>query len=125
MKKFLFSLMVIFCIAALSVTGCSKKADTTKSIEQIQTEVQNMPIGDLQKTAETYAREIQGKQGDVEKVLAKVKELSPTQLLGDEGAKIKSQASKLQAELGELTQRYQIYAQKFQEKGWDPAQIKI
>ena len=125
MKKVLISIMIVCTVAALGLTGCGKKADTSKPIDQIQKEVQNMPLNELQKNAEAYAQEIQKKQGGVEKILGQVKQLSPTELLGTKGAKIKSDASKIQAELGELTQRYQIYAQKFQEKGGDPAQIKI
>ena len=125
MRKILFSVMALSCVIALGLTGCSKKADTGKPIEQIQKEVQNMQLSDLQQNAQAYAREIQGKQTEVTKVIEKIKTLTPTEVLGAKASEIKSEASAIQSKISELTKRYEIYAQKYQEKGGDLSQIKI
>lgn len=124
MKKWM---SVFFCgmLAVAFVSGCAKKADTNKPVEQIKAEVEKMSISDLESNAKAYANEIIAKKSEIEKVADKVKALSPTELFGDKAKSLKDQMSQIGNDVSALTERYQIYAQKFQQSGGDVSKIKI
>jgi hypothetical protein len=122
--KSMSSLAVVLA-ASILVFGCGKKADTNKPIAQIQQEVQKMSTGDLQATAQAYVKEIKAKKGDVGKVSEQLKSLSPKELFSDKAKKIRDQAAALSKDISSLTQRYDIYAKKFAEKGGDLTKIKL
>lgn len=123
MNKFFSSLMVLFLAAA--VVGCGKKADTSKPIDQIQQEVQAMSKADLESNAKAYVNEITAKKSELEKIGAELKTLSPTEIFGEKAKGIKDKLSSVQSEMSALTQRYEIYAKKYQEVGGDLSTIKI
>lgn len=124
MKKWM---SVFFCgvLAIAFVSGCAKKADTNKPVEQIKAEVEKMSVSDLESNAKAYANEIIAKKSEIEKVADKVKSLSPTELFGDKAKSLKDQMSQIGNDVSALTERYQIYAQKFQQAGGDVSKIKI
>jgi len=125
MKRMIYLLIVFSLVIGVGLTGCSKKTDINKPVTDIEGEVQNMNLSQLQSNAQAYAKEIQSKQGDVEQVLSKVKELSPKDLLSDAAKNLKQEASQIKSDISALTQRYNIYAKKFKELGGDVAQISI
>lgn len=124
MNKVFASFMVLFLAAAV-LQGCGKKADTSKPIEQIQQEVQSMSKADLESSAKAYVNEITAKKSELEKIGAQLKSLSPTEIFGEKAKGIKDQLSGIQSEMSALTQRYEIYAKKYQEVGGDLSTIKI
>ena len=123
MNKVFSSVMVLFLAA--TVLGCGKKADTRKPIEQIQQEVQSMTKSDLESNAKAYVNEITARKSELEKIGAQLKTLSPTEIFGDKAKGIKDELAKVQDNLSALTQRYEIYAKKYQEAGGDLSAIKI
>jgi uncharacterized coiled-coil DUF342 family protein len=123
MNKLFSSLMVLFVAAA--IVGCGKKADTSKPIDQIQQEVQTMSKSDLESNAKAYVNEISAKKSELEKISSQLKTLSPTEIFGEKAKGIKDQLSSVQSEVSALTQRYEIYAKKYQEVGGDLNAIKI
>ena len=123
--KIKLSSVLCFALMLGLLSGCGKKADTSKSVDQIKSETQTMSVNDLQSNAEAYAKEITLKKSEVEKIANQMKSLSPQELFGDKSKGFKDQLSKIQNDLSALTDRYQIYAQKFQEKGGDISKIKI
>jgi archaellum component FlaC len=120
----------LFPLAVLVLTlavfqGCAKKADPNKPIDQIQQEVQAMSKSDLEGNAKAYVNEITARKSELDKIGDQLKSLSPTEIFGDKAKGIKDQLSKVQTELSALTQRYEIYAKKYQEVGGDLSAIKI
>ncbi len=123
MKKY-FAFVLTILLAA-SVTGCGKKADSKKPIEQVRAEAEKMSVGDLEATARAYANEIAAKKGEVEKIQSQLKGLSIKDMLGEKARGIKDQASAVGQEISALTERYEVYAQKFQAAGGDISKVKI
>lgn len=116
---------VILMIAVSAATGCGKKADAHKPVQQVRAEAEKMSVSDLQKTARAYAEAVRAKKSELAKVTEDLKKLSPKDLLSEKSKTIKDKASALGDEIGELTGRYEIYARKFTEKGGDVTKIKI
>lgn len=117
--------ILVFCLAASFAAGCSKKADTQKPLGEIRKEIEGMSLNQLQGQAEAYAREIAGKRGELEKIQAQLTSLSPQELFGDKAKGIKDQMSRVASDTQALTDRYNIYAGKFQELGGDSSKIQI
>lgn len=124
MKKLAMSLMVLL-IAGAALQGCGKKADTQKPVDQIQQEVQSMSKADLESNAKAYVNEISSRKSELDKIASQLKSLSPTEMFGEKAKGIKDELSKVQSDLSALTQRYEIYAKKYQEVGGDVSAIKI
>lgn len=115
-------------IAVLSVStlyGCGKKADTQKPIEEVRAEAEKMSVGDLEAAAKAYANEIASKKSEAEKISNQLKGLSLQDMMGEKGKSIKDQAAALGNQVSALTERYQVYAQKYQAAGGDMAKIQI
>lgn len=117
--------LFFFTVAAMFLAGCGKKADTTKPVEQIKSEVQNMTVNDLEANAKAYAREIAAKRVVVEKIAQEIKAFSVKDLMGEKANVIKEKISKIDAEVSALTERYQVYFDKYREKGGDISRIQI
>lgn len=118
-------LLAIFLLGVFVLQGCGKKADANKPVDQIQKEVQSMSKADLEKEAKAYVDAIMAKKADAEKVAEKIKSLSPTEMFSDKAKSIKTELSEVQSQLSALTERYQIYARKYQEVGGDMSAIKL
>lgn len=121
------NVIAVFALAilVLGLNACAKKADENKSIDQIKTEVQAMSINDLQANAEAYAKAIAAQKGEVEKITAKLKDLSPAEIFSEKAKSIKSELSALQGKFDALSDRYSIYAEKYKEMGGDIAKISV
>lgn len=117
--------MVLVAVAFVSFAGCGKKADANKPLDQIQKEVETMSANDLQAYAQSYVKEINNQKKELGKVGEQVKSLSPKELFSDKAREIKDQLGKIEANVSNLTQRYQVYADKFREKGGDLNKIQI
>ncbi len=115
----------LLAIAVFSMVGCGKKADTNKPIEEVRAEAEKMTVGDLESTAKSYAKEIEGKKSEVEKIKTQLSTLSPQELFGEKAKNIKDEAAKLGSQLSALSERYQIYAEKYQALGGDLSKIKV
>lgn len=123
--KVMLKLWILIPLLALVVTGCGKKADSKKPLEEIQKEVKTMSVKDLEAYSKAYAKELQSAQTDLEKIKSKLSELSPKDLFSDKAKGIKDQISAAGTEVSELTKRYQIYLKEFQAKGGDVSKVKI
>ncbi len=93
--------------------------DLQKPIAEIQTAVQNMSVDTLKAAALKYTETIVSKQADAEALLAKVKGLSISDALGEEGKTLKNDLQSLQTTVSELKDRYQVYYNALKEKGAD------
>lgn len=123
--KMNFRMLLMGLAVVAFVYGCGKKADTNKPVEQIKQEVQAMSLSDLESNAKAYAKEVEAKKPELEKIAAEMKTLSPTEIFSDKAKEIKSRLSSVQGEISALMERYQVYAQKYQETGGDVSKIKV
>ena len=108
-----------------TATGCAKKADTSKPLDQIKSEAQTMSVKDLQSYAQLYAKAIMNQKEQLSKVADQIKTLTPAEIIGTKAQDIKKQLSRIETQVGSLNERYQIYAEKFKEKGGDLATVKM
>ena len=89
------------------VTGCggsgtsSTSADSSKPIEQIKSEVKSMSLSKLESNAKVYASSITSQKSEILKVMARLKELKPTELLGAKAKGIKSEISEIKTEISD------------------------
>ena len=125
MKKLSHVFLMFTFMACLFAYGCAKKADSAKPIDQVQAEVQKMSVSDLQSSAKAYADAIMSKRSDLEKIEQQLKSINPTEIFSEKAKGIKDQLQTISSEVSALTERYNIYAQKFQSMGGDVSKIKI
>lgn len=118
------NILTALIIAAVAF-GCAKKADTSKTIEQIQQEVQNMNLSQLESTAKAYVSEIKGKQGELDKVKQELSTLSAKDLFSEKAGQIKDKVSAIGNDISALTQRYEVYVNKYRELGGDLSKVQI
>ena len=112
-------------ILAASIAGCSKRVDANKPLDQVQAEVQNMNLKQLESNARAYAKEITSKNSEVQKATQQIKTINPTEIFSEKAKGLKDQISKLGSEVSALSQRYEVYAKKFQELGGNLENIKV
>ncbi len=93
--------------------------DLQTPVAQLQAAAQAMSVDALKTKALQYKEAIVGKQADVETLLAKVKGLSISDALGEEGKTVKNDLQSLQTTVSELKDRYQVYYNALKEKGAD------
>lgn len=123
MKK--WSLFLVLPVAAMLVAGCGSKPDSSKPIDQVRQEAEKMNLSQLEKTAQSYAKEIQKQAAGMEQVQNKLKDLKPTELFSDKAKNIKDEASKIGGQVSALTERYNVYVEQFQKAGGDLSKVKI
>lgn len=119
------NVMWLLPLALVVVMGCGKKADTNKPMEEVRAEAQTMSAKELESSAKAYASEINRLKPEMEKIQAKLKDLAPTELLGDKAKGIKEEISKVSSRLSALTQRYDVYAEQYKKVGGDLSAIQI
>ena len=111
-----YSLLVAGLIVAV---GCGKKADENKPISEVKAEAEKMNTDELRTTAMAYKKAIEAKEGDVEKLAAKLKDIPVTEMLGEKAKSLKADMDELQQSVSALQERFQIYYDKLKEKGGD------
>jgi peptidoglycan hydrolase CwlO-like protein len=78
MKKCMTLAMV--ALFGCFIAGCGgggSSANETKPMDQVQAEAKTMDTAKLQATVDTYKAQIASKQGELDKLAAKIKELQP------------------------------------------------
>lgn len=118
----------LYCVLALCffvLFGCGKKADESKPISEVKAEAEKMDAGQLRSMAMQYKDAIMAKQGDVEEITAKLKEIKVTEMLGDEAKGLKSEIDTLSKSLSALNDRFQVYYDKLKEKDGDLSDLEM
>jgi hypothetical protein len=132
------TLSCLIAASGLALVGCAKKvdkappakttptgagapvtADAEKPIAEVQAQAQTMSVADLRSTAVQYQQAISAQQVDLQKVLAQVKEIPITGVLGEKAKALKTEAQKIESTVKALTDRFQVYYSKLKEKGGD------
>ena len=110
-------IIIVCCLLVLSslvLSGCGKKA-----------EAETMDVEKLKSMAIVYKDAITAKKGDIEKVMAQLKEVPITKMMGEEAKSLKADIDSLSKSISAFKERYQIYYNKLKEKGGDVSGLKI
>lgn len=118
-------LCILLAGCLLGLAGCGKKADTKKSIADIQAEASKMNAEQLRAKAMEYKDAIVAKKAELEKVTAKLKEIPITQQMGTEAKALHTDIANLSKAMADLTERFQVYYNKLQEAGGDTSGLEI
>ena len=131
---------ILSCLLVISlcmIVGCSKegdeqtpggtgeaetqaaRVDVEKPVSEIQAEAGTMTVDNLKATAMKYKEAILAKQGEIEKMAAKVKEIPIAEVLGEEAKTLKTDLANLETALTALKDRFQVYYDTLKEKGGD------
>lgn len=110
---------------AAPAQAVSVDADVQKPIGEVQTQVQNMTVESLRATAVAYKDAILAKQADVDKLVAKVKEIPLTEALGEEAKSLKGDLANLETSVKALKDRFQVYYDTLKQKGGDVSGLAI
>lgn len=112
-------------IFALSISGCGKKADENKPVSEAQAEAAKMNVEQLKQMATTYKTALASKQAEVDKLVAKLKEIPVTQMLGEQSKKLKDDIDNLTKSTSALKERFGIYYNALKEKGGNLAGLEV
>lgn len=115
MKKIIWMFTGVVVAAAL-FTGCGNNVDENKTPEQIRAEITNWDSSKLQKAVDDYTKAIAAKTEELNAALAKVKDLSAQDLLGDKGRQLKADADEIEKSLEKLKENMEVYAESLKEK---------
>ena len=107
---------LVLCLALISLVGCGSGADENKPISEVRAEAQGMDASGLQKKVDAYMAAIEAKKPELEKLQAKVSEISLTEILGDEAKALKADVERVQDSIDALKQRMEIYADELKKK---------
>jgi len=94
-------------------------ADVQKPVNEVQTQAQGMSVDSLKATVLAYKNAIATKQGEVEKLVAKIKEIPLTEALGEQAKTLKGDLANLETSVKALKDRFQVYYDALKQKGGD------
>lgn len=126
MKK--LKTITLYCMVALlavSLLGCGGKADEDITIADAKAEAEKMSVEKLKATAMDYKDAIVAKKADVEKLMAKIKDIPPMEALGGEAKGLKTDIDALNKSVSNLKARFQVYYDKLKEKGGDTSGLQL
>ncbi len=130
-KLMLLAILLVLCVFV--IIGCKDSAtevssDKGKTIEQIKTQASKMDVKQLMAKAVQYKDLISEKTAQVgdlqEKIAAKVKTLSPAQLMGGDMKDLRDQASELGKTLKNLSTKFKVYYDLLVAKKADVSKLK-
>jgi uncharacterized coiled-coil DUF342 family protein len=116
-------LLLAGCV--LGLAGCKKGADENKPMDQVQAEAAKMNVEQLRAKAMEYKNAIVAKNAEIEKVLAKMKEIPVTEQLGAEAKALKTDIESLNKSMAALTERFQVYYNKLKEMGGNVSGLEL
>ena len=113
---------ITICLSALLIAvfvGCGKKADETKPISEVKAEAETMDVAKLKAMAEKYKEALMAKEGEVTKVMSKLKEIPLAEKIGQESEDLRAEIDGLAKSVSALKERFEVYYNKLKEKGGD------
>ena len=119
---------VLCCLIALclfAILGCGKKADENKPISEVKAEAEKLDTDGLRAMAMVYQKAIAAKNGEVEKLSAKLKDIPVTEMLGSEAKELKTDIDDLNKSISALKERFEVYYQKLKEQGGDLSGLQV
>lgn len=140
-KRNVASCLLVFSLFV--AVGCSKKADEgtppstpgaqtqavtvniEKPIPEVQAEAETLSVDSLKAAALKYKEAVLAKQGEIEKLLAKIKEIPITEALGQEAKTLKTDLQSLETSVNALKDRFQVYYNTLKSKGGDVSGLAL
>jgi uncharacterized lipoprotein YehR (DUF1307 family) len=119
------TLSCIVALLAVSLAGCGKKADENKPMDQVKAEADKMDVSQLKAMATKYKDAIVAKQDDVKKLMAKLKEVPVTEMMGKEASGLKADIDSLNKSIGNLKARFEVYYDKLKAKGGNTSGLNL
>ena len=123
MRKTSFYCMLVMCCFML--VGCGKKADESKPVSEVKAEAEKMSVEQLRATAMKYKEAILAKGDEVDKIVAELKKIPVTKMLGEEAKQLKAEIDNLNKSVTLLKERFQIYYNKLKEKNGDLSGLEL
>ncbi len=122
-KTIAFYYVLVLC--SIILLGCGKKADENKPISEVKAEADQMSVEKLRSMAMEYKKAILAKQGEVEKIMGKLKDIPIAEKLGSEAKGLSAEIEALNKSVSTLKERFQVYYQKLTEKGGDTSGLEL
>jgi Skp family chaperone for outer membrane proteins len=99
------------------LTGCGgSKIDENKPIDQVAADAAKMGQAELQKMVDQYQGVIADKSKEVEALMAKVKEIPMTELMGDKAKALKGDLGEVKDSISKLKDHMEVYAKELAAK---------
>jgi len=118
-KKEYAAFLLVLSAVIMLFAGCSKKADESKPLSEVEAEAEKMSVDKLKSMAMEYKDAISAKKEEIEKVTGELKNIPIAEMLGDEAKELKTEIENLTKSVSNLNERFQVYYQKLKEKGGD------
>jgi outer membrane lipoprotein-sorting protein len=122
-KNTTFLFLLLLC--PLVLLGCSQKSSENKSIDEVKAEAEKMDANQLRSMAMEYKEAIEAKKGEVEKLLAKFKNIPPAEMMDTKAKEITDEINKINRSITALNEKFMIYYNKLKEKGGDTSDLEI
>jgi Skp family chaperone for outer membrane proteins len=116
MKKVYGLLAGLMIVAMLTGCGGSSTIDENKPVSQIAADASKMGQAELQTMVTKYEAAIAGKGKEVEALMAKVKEIPLTEMMGDKAKTLKDDISKVKTSIDKLKDQMAAYAKELASK---------
>ena len=107
----------ILPVLAIVLVGCGEsEPDAGKSPEQVKQDAGGMDKSALEKKVEEYKGLIAEQQGKLEEIQKQIKELAPTEMMGEKANELKQQLEKVNSYISELQTKLQSYLDELASK---------
>jgi len=116
MKKVYGLLAGLMIVAMLTGCGGSSSIDENKPISQVAADASKMGQAELQTMVTKYEAAISEKGKEVEALMAKVKEIPITEMMGDKAKTLKDDVSKVKTSIDKLKDQMAAYAKELAAK---------
>ncbi len=112
--------------ALLALVGCGQSsADETKPLPEVKAEAAKMDVSALRDMAMSYKNALTAKQGEIEAVQAKIKEIPMQEMLGEEAKKLKAEVDAISKSVKALKERFEVYYNKLKDMDGDLSGLKL
>lgn len=122
-KNTTFFFLLLLC--PLVLFGCNQKADENESINKVKAEAEKMDANQLRSMAMKYKDALEAQKGEVEKLLAKLKNIPPAEMTDTKAKEITKEINKINQSMSALHEEFMIYYNKLKEKGSDTSALGI
>lgn len=96
--------------------GCGEKVNENKPVAEVKAEAAKMDAKQLEAKVEACKKFIEGQKAEVEKVMAKIKEIPLTEMLGDKAKNLKAEADKIGESISKVSAQLEAYAKELEAK---------
>ena len=110
---------LVFAVSLFCFTGCAKKVDENKPLDQVRAEAEKMDVKELRATAMAYKKAIEEKAGQIKQETEKLKQIPVGEITGEKAREIEARIAELTKSEAVLSAQFAIYVATLKEKGGD------